>query len=73
MESLGQEISLLIGRMDAKLDILLTRSDSHEIRIGNLENQANSQRGSLKTAIYLTGAVGGIAAAILPFLFKMIH
>lgn len=73
MIDLPTELTLLVGRMDAKLDVLLLRSDSHELRIGALETAANVERGGRKVTYAIAGAVGAVfiaCAQFLPVLFK---
>jgi hypothetical protein len=50
MTSDETELRLLIGRMDAKLDLLLTRHDKHEERIASLERWQSKIAGVLLAA-----------------------
>lgn len=65
-ERTDPDLLLLIGRMDGKLDTLLTRHDQHEKRIGALEAFKNR---ALGYAAAVSGAVALLAQYVLP-LFK---
>lgn len=65
----ARSVLLLIGRMDGKLDLLLTRHDQHERRIAALEGWKNRAVGWLAAV----GAASGAAAAKLPALLSLLH
>jgi hypothetical protein len=65
---LASEFVLLVGRMDAKLDVLLLRSDSHEVRLGVLETELTLARGGRKIAYAIAGAIGATFLACVQFL-----
>jgi hypothetical protein len=68
MEAYSNELAVLVGRIDAKLDILLTRSDSHEVRLGKLEEAQYLKRGSNKVVYAIAGALGAVILAAFQFL-----
>ena len=68
MEAYSNELAVLVGRIDAKLDILLTRSDSHEIRLGKLEEARHLTHGSNKVVYAIAGAIGAAVLAAIQFL-----
>lgn len=59
------DILILIGRMDGKLDLLLTRHDQHERRIASLEGWKNRAVGWLAALAAAAGAGGGQLPALL--------
>lgn len=64
-DDIKNDVSYLLGRMDGKLDLLLTRQDNHEERISVLEDKENQRTGVIKTLGIAAGIVGaGVSAAV---------
>lgn len=69
-------VLLLIGRMDGKLDLLLTRHDQHERQLQNLERRIRALEAWKSKAVgwlAAAGAAGGAATAQLPALLSLLH
>ena len=67
-QSESPDILLLIGRMDGKLDLLLTRHDQHDRRITALEAWKNRAVGWLAAIAAAAGAAGGKLQSLLSVL-----
>lgn len=61
-------LEFILGRMDTKLDMLLTRSDDHETRLGKLEDESLQRKGVLKTLGIAAGVVGATVSAITNYI-----
>lgn len=64
MSDLGK-IERDIGRLEAKVDILLARSESRDERIARLEHAQTAQKTVIGIIGTAAGAVSGIALKIL--------
>lgn len=64
----AHSVLLLIGRMDGKLDLLLTRHDQHERRLAALEGWKNRAVGWLAAVGAASGAASAKIAALLDLL-----
>lgn len=66
------DVLLLIGRMDGKLDIILTRHDQHERRLSALEAWKNRAVGWLAAVAAAAGATAGAGGAHLGALIDLL-
>lgn len=71
----GTSTDFLLGRMDGKMDLLLSGQTEmkqalrdHEERIANLELSRAAQQGATKRQVFLASGMTGLVAALLPFL-----
>lgn len=65
-----EDLRVLIGRMDGKLDFTIHTLQSHEPRIRSLETWRDQQKGALWGWILGGGFLGGVAAdQIISLLF----
>jgi hypothetical protein len=66
----SHDLLLLIGRLDAKLDLLLVRHDKHEERLTRLEAGANRTSGVVATVAAVGGVVSSVAVHFLTQLLQ---
>lgn len=64
------DVALLLGRLDGKLDTIITKTDRLEQRVHHLEQRINQLEGAGKMARVIGHALAAVFGAIAAFAAK---
>lgn len=69
MSEFEQNVMRSLGRIESKVDTLAESSQDHELRIRNLENEQDYQKGQQLTR----ARIGGFATGLMPGALKFVY